>query len=397
MTIEDIHVLDSQSIEASVFIDNIGDELVITSYQCALSINQNFDRSSLLLYYVEGSSELINEPNLFVGVTDIDGPTELTFVSYIGNDIVNSKTLVGKFVLQGNIDISTINLLSIQWDFEGTISTIITGKNFDNITNPASHESLFQETKDETNAQKLEIASVSASSTTDTTTSPNGVIDGKCFCDGDANARWATQTIPSSLFFDLGEKKMINKTRFSFFYFNQGRTYQYNVKVSNDMENWVEVLSNISSSDEEWSEESFDAIDARYLELEIIGSTNNTGNWANVWEAEIFGTNSTTGIEQDEQLAEQLTLPNEYGISQNYPNPFNPSTKVEVMMKESGSARLDVYNLLGEKVLAILDEDLSAGVHEVSIDGSQLASGIYIYKLDIENRFSQVKKMNLIK
>ncbi len=67
------------------------------------------------------------------------------------------------------------------------------------------------------------------------------------------------------------------------------------------------------------------------------------------------------------------------------------------MMKESGSARLDVYNLLGERVLAVLDEDLSAGVHEVSIDGSKLASGIYIYKLDIENRFSQVKKMNLIK
>ncbi len=49
-------------------------------------------------------------------------------------------------------------------------------------------------------------------------------------------------------------------------------------------------------------------------------------------------------------------LPSDYGISQNYPNPFNPSTKVEVRMKESGSARLDVYNLLGERVLAVLDE-----------------------------------------
>ena len=44
--------------------------------------------------------------------------------------------MVGKFTLEGNIDISNINLLDIQWDFEGTISTIITGKDFVNITNP---------------------------------------------------------------------------------------------------------------------------------------------------------------------------------------------------------------------------------------------------------------------
>jgi hypothetical protein len=67
------------------------------------------------------------------------------------------------------------------------------------------------------------------------------------------------------------------------------------------------------------------------------------------------------------------------------------------MMKESGSARLEVYNILGEKVLSVLDEELSAGVHEVNIDASKLASGVYLYKLDVNNQFVQLNKMNLVK
>jgi hypothetical protein len=66
-------------------------------------------------------------------------------------------------------------------------------------------------------------------------------------------------------------------------------------------------------------------------------------------------------------------------------------------MKESGSAVLNVFNLLGEKVESVLDEELSAGEHVVSIDGSRLASGMYIYQLIANNKFTQVKRMNLIK
>ena len=69
----------------------------------------------------------------------------------------------------------------------------------------------------------------------------------------------------------------------------------------------------------------------------------------------------------------------------------------QIRMKESGSARLDVYDLLGEKVLAVIDSDLSAGIHEINIDGSRLASGMYIYQLIINNKFTQVKKMSLMK
>ena len=114
---------------------------------------------------------------------------------------------------------------------------------------------------------------------------------------------------------------------------------------------------------------------------------------------EVYGIGGTAAVEDntEEETVNEETIPSEFGISQNYPNPFNPTTKVEVRMKESGSARLDVYNILGEKVLSVLDEELSAGFHEVNIDGTRLASGIYIYALNIDNKFSQTKKMNLIK
>ncbi len=398
MSIEQIEVLSSSKIQASVYIENIGENIILTSYQCALSINQTLDLSSLILKYVEESSELMNEPDLYVGIDNIDGPSELTFVSYIGSDIISKKTLVGKFTLEGNIDISDINLLDIQWDFEGTISTIITGKDFANITDPAGHISIFGDPEEPVETTSLNVVDVIASSTTDGNTSPEGAIDGLCFCDGDENARWATQGMPATLVFDLGQISKVNATRISFYNFAEGRIYQYNVKVSSDMENWTTVLENVNSKSEEWSSEEFNDVDARYLELEILSSTgSNNSDWANVWEAEIWGIGTPKTVEDEEEVLAEETIPSDYGISQNYPNPFNPSTNVKVMMKENGSAILNVYNLLGEKVQSVLDEELSAGEHVVSIDGSRLASGMYIYQLIVDNKFTQTKRMNLIK
>ena len=393
MSIEDIKIEGIDKVSAEVYIENVGESFELTSYQCALSINQELELSSLKLSYVEGSSELLNTPDLYVGIENIDGTAELTFVSFIGNDVISKKTLVGRFVLEGKIDISKVSLLGIKWDFEGTVSTIITGKNFENITNPESHTSVqFEST--ETKEEKLTIIGVEASSTTDTNTTPIGVIDGKGKNDGEGNGRWATQTIPSTLILDLGEEKKIKRTRFSFFYYDKGRTYTYNVKVSKDKKNWEEIVSSKESDSTEWSETIIgEEVLGRYVELEIIGTKNNPGQWSNVWEAEIYGANSSSAVDE----GEEEVIPAEYGISQNYPNPFNPSTKVQVKMKETGVVKLDVYNILGEKVLAVLDEELSGGIHEIDIDGSRLASGTYIYQLNIDGKFSQVKKMNLIK
>ena len=400
MTIENIEVKNSSSVQASIYIENSSEEILITSYQCALSIDQNIDLSSLTLTYIENSSELLNEPNLFVGIDNIDGPTELTFVSYIGNDIIRNKTLVGNFLLEGNIDIASVNLLNIQWDFEGTISTIITGKNFENITNPSFHQSIFATNVDSEKIAAVKIIEAVASESTSETFNESRLFDGiNSFSNGgeynsNSEGRWLAKGFPQWVTIDLGEETLIDHINLDAFGSENGISYDCEF-YSGTYNNKTFLDNGTTKTGQQWSEYNFTNLRARHLTLVITGSNGN--DYCDFWEIEVFGNNSTTGIDGEKELAEQSTLPTDFGMSQNYPNPFNPSTKVEVMMKKSENARLSIYNLLGEKVLTVLDSELSAGIHEVSIDGSSLASGIYIYKLDIGNRFSQIKKMNLIK
>lgn len=92
----------------------------------------------------------------------------------------------------------------------------------------------------------------------------------------------------------------------------------------------------------------------------------------------------------------KLVMPLKYNLEQNYPNPFNPSTMVRFELPETAHVTLTVFNSLGQKVAEVLNENMSAGYQSVVIDGSKLASGSYIYRLEAGN-FSQVKKMTLIK
>jgi hypothetical protein len=85
---------------------------------------------------------------------------------------------------------------------------------------------------------------------------------------------------------------------------------------------------------------------------------------------------------------------------QNYPNPFNPTTKIRFSLPEDAKIAINIYNVLGEKVASVLNEELKAGFHEVDFNstsaGYSLATGVYIYTIETKN-FSQVKKMILMK
>jgi len=87
----------------------------------------------------------------------------------------------------------------------------------------------------------------------------------------------------------------------------------------------------------------------------------------------------------------------EYSLLQNYPNPFNPSTIIEFRLVEPGFVNLKVFNVLGEELVQLINKELSAGLHSVDFDASQLTSGIYFYSIDVEGKFSAVRKMLLIK
>ena len=94
-------------------------------------------------------------------------------------------------------------------------------------------------------------------------------------------------------------------------------------------------------------------------------------------------------------------LPGRFGLNQNIPNPFNPSTTIGYQLPVPGQIYLVIYNLLGQEVRTLLDGTLDAGYYTVEWDGKdsfgrQVASGIYLYRMQAAN-FSQTHRMMLLK
>ncbi len=93
--------------------------------------------------------------------------------------------------------------------------------------------------------------------------------------------------------------------------------------------------------------------------------------------------------------------PKVFSLSQNYPNPFNPKTVIRFGLPKDSWVNLDIYNVLGQRVRALVDERLSAGMKEVEWDGKddkgfEVSSGIYFYKIKAGD-FSDIKKMVMLK
>ncbi len=91
-----------------------------------------------------------------------------------------------------------------------------------------------------------------------------------------------------------------------------------------------------------------------------------------------------------------VAAPTQFTLNQNYPNPFNPTTKISFTITKPGFTQLSVYNVLGQKVASLISANMQAGYHEVSFNASNLASGIYFYRLKSGSNVS-MKKMILMK
>jgi hypothetical protein len=88
--------------------------------------------------------------------------------------------------------------------------------------------------------------------------------------------------------------------------------------------------------------------------------------------------------------------PQSFALFQNYPNPFNPTTTIKYTLSKSSLVNLSVYDVLGRKVAALVDERQSAGEKTALFDGSQLSSGVYFYTIQADNA-RQTRKMILMK
>ncbi|GBD86928.1 bacterial leucyl aminopeptidase precursor [bacterium BMS3Abin03] len=92
----------------------------------------------------------------------------------------------------------------------------------------------------------------------------------------------------------------------------------------------------------------------------------------------------------------ELITPLEFALEQNYPNPFNPSTVIKYSIPDNSFVTLNVYNLLGRKVATLVNDLQEAGSYEITFNASNLASGVYVYRLQ-SGSFNSVMKMILVK
>ncbi len=95
------------------------------------------------------------------------------------------------------------------------------------------------------------------------------------------------------------------------------------------------------------------------------------------------------------------TRPTEFALSQNYPNPFNPDTYIEFGLSKAAHVKIDIFNIVGQRVRTLVDEEMKSGRYVADWDGKDeqghsVSSGIYFYRMQADD-FSDMKKMLLVK
>jgi hypothetical protein len=135
--------------------------------------------------------------------------------------------------------------------------------------------------------------------------------------------------------------------------------------------------------------------DFEYLEFH---DGHSWGNWRGHIDnaLEMFFPSTTTAV------ATEAPMPKEFELLQNYPNPFNPSTTIVFSLASGSAARLEIYNLRGQKVATLRHQFLPAGAYSVVWDGrddrgENLPTGVFIYRLAVDGQVVDAKKMILMK
>ena len=165
---------------------------------------------------------------------------------------------------------------------------------------------------------------------------------------------------------------------------NSGSAYIF----MNDGSNWIETQKLLASDG--MANDNFGtavSISGNYI---IVGANWDDDNGSNSGSAYIYY-NFITDIKN-----EQFQKPAEFNLSQNYPNPFNPSTKINYQLPKTGFVTLKIYDVLGNEVTALVNEEKPAGSYEIEFDATNLSSGIYFYKIQAGD-FVETRKMIFIK
>ena len=109
-----------------------------------------------------------------------------------------------------------------------------------------------------------------------------------------------------------------------------------------------------------------------------------------------FDRSGNSSISQEMEVEVGL-VPREFKLGQNYPNPFNPTTTIDFTLAEDGHATLKVFNMLGQEVATLMNEDLKAGIiHQAKFNADRFATGVYIARLEVGGK-PLLRKLLLLK
>jgi hypothetical protein len=145
-----------------------------------------------------------------------------------------------------------------------------------------------------------------------------------------------------------------------------------------------------SDGDEQWVEENFDADYAVDIALDVQNNIYVTGT--EDFDIVTVKYSQVTGVSEPEPF----NSPKEFNIFQNYPNPFNPTTTIKYQIAEINFVTIKIYDVLGNEVSTLINEEKPAGKYEVEFNVVGLTSGVYFYQLKAGS-FVETKKMVLLK
>jgi type IX secretion system substrate protein/VCBS repeat protein len=147
--------------------------------------------------------------------------------------------------------------------------------------------------------------------------------------------------------------------------------YRFRPVIGNVNHNTQWSIKNISSGNIYWSVQTID----------------------NCFKGSVFSSEQSFFVSNLETKSDS---PLKYHLSQNYPNPFNPSTTIKYELIRSMNVKIDIFNLIGQRIKTVLNKSMSAGTHEIEFNVNDLPSGIYFYRIEA-GEFKKVKKMLLLK